>query len=332
MPRERMEKKEEKNFFAHPNEDLEFFSSGCRLLDRVIGGGWVLGRVGNIVGDESTGKTLLAIEASANFNKTFPDGFIGYREAEAAFDTSYAEILGMPIDAVDFGKKAFDTVEDFYDDLSDTLKLLRKSKDPGLYIVDSLDALSDDAEMKHDMAGEKNLQPATKARKLGELFRQLVRDIESTRCSLLIISQVRTNIGVTFGTKKYRTGGRALDFYASQIIWLAKIKTLMRQYEKVERATGVQIKARCSKNKVGLPFRECLFDVMFGYGIDDVGACIAWLNDVGRGNLIKGLKPSHFDSLHGEDMVTAREDLNRAVDQAWGEIETSFLPKRRKYE
>src|SRR5258708_4237909 len=110
------------NFFAKRSEDLDFFSTGCTLLDCTIGGGWVLGRIGNVIGDRSTGKTLLAIEACANFVRTYPKGRMRYREAEAAFDRSYAEALGMPIDRVEFGDEdKFRTVSDFFKDLGEFL-------------------------------------------------------------------------------------------------------------------------------------------------------------------------------------------------------------------
>jgi recombination protein RecA len=336
MPRERMEKANggEKspptNFFATQSEDVEFFSSGCHILDRAIGGGWALGRIGNIVGDEATGKTLLAIEACNNFIRRFPKGKIYYRESEAAFDLSYAEALGMPVERVDF--KKIDTVEDFFRDLDKVLDELTRSKQPGLYALDSLDACSDEAEQDRDIT--KAAPPAVKARKMSEIFRKLAGDIERTRLHLMIINQVRSKIGVTFGTTKFRAGGKALDFYSSQTIWLSKIKTLVKQQEKIERPTGVQIRARCTKLKVGLPFREATFDILFGFGIDDVTACINWLKDSNREKLL-GNDPAKFfkslEMLRGEDYRNAVDDLHDAVTKAWGEIETSFLPEKSKY-
>jgi RecA/RadA recombinase len=104
-----------------PPERRSFIPTGCTLLDCVLGGGWVLGRVSNIVGDKSTGKTLLAIEACANFARTYPDGKIYYREAESAFDEGYARRLGLPADRVDFGPQGTDTawrtIEKIFSDL-----------------------------------------------------------------------------------------------------------------------------------------------------------------------------------------------------------------------
>lgn len=326
------------NFFSLRNPDLELISSGCTLLDCVLGGGWVLGRIGNVVGDKSTGKSLLAIEACTNFAMRY-QGPIYYREAEAAFDEAYAGALGMPLDRVDFGSKdfVFHTVEDFFDDLNDKLKGLKKSKEAGLYIVDSLDALSDDAEMARKITEDSfNL---TKQKKMGELFRKLVREVEASRTCLIIVSQVRDKIGISFGKKQSRSGGKALDFYASQILWLSHMGILKRQFNKIERATGIRIKAKAEKNKVGLPFRECEFEVMFGYGIDSNAASLTWLADVGKEEqLLKDAGMSScskylkwMDGLEGRELRKANRVLEQAVIGAWAEVEFTFLPQKKKY-
>src|SRR5216684_6169902 len=136
------------NYFLQP-KPLKFIHTGCTLLNCVIGGGWPLGRISNIKGDTSTGKSLLAIEACVNFARQYPQGKIFYREIESAFDTSYAAFLGMPLDRVDFGDGFF-TVEDVYEDISKILKDEAKAES-GLYIIDSLDALSDRAELERDI-------------------------------------------------------------------------------------------------------------------------------------------------------------------------------------
>src|SRR6266700_660763 len=129
---------------------LELFSSGCQILDLALGGVWPLSRISNIVGDKSTGKTLIAIEACANFSRKFPEGKIYYSESESAFDPSYAQALGMPIEKVRFGEDFF-TVEDLFEDLEKVLKDLEKTPTPALYIIDSLDALSDRDELAREI-------------------------------------------------------------------------------------------------------------------------------------------------------------------------------------
>lgn len=326
------------SYFAEAKQGLEFIRTGCRLLDCALGGGWCLGRIANIVGDKSTGKTLLAIEAAANFAKYYEDGPIKYRETESAFDPDYAKALGMPIKYVDFGDGQMNTVEEFFDDLTATIAELKKSKQPGLYILDSLDALSDKDEMARDMSeGSYSL---TKQKKMGQLFRRLVRDIEDTRMAVLIVSQVRDKIGATFGKQWTRSGGRAMDFYASHVIYLAHIQMLKRTIGGVTRATGVRIKAKVDKNKISLPFRECEFDIQFGYGIDDLGASLDWLKANNRLKLVGITAKNEIELNRAKDQMASLTDADfrkrsleiaKAVEAEWREIDSQFMPARRKY-
>lgn len=322
--------------------DLEFVSSGCGLLDCVLGGGYVLGRMSNIIGDKSTGKTLLAIEGMANFAATYPSGMLRYAEAEAAFDKGYAGALGMPLDRVEWAKlentkgEADRTVEWLFDDLSATIK--RLGKDPGFYVVDSLDALSDRAEMGRDIS--EGSYGAQKAKKLGETFRRLVGDIERTRLCLIIISQIRDKIGVTFGETKMRTGGHAMDFYASHCLWLHQIKTLSKTVAKIERPVGLMIRAKCKKNKVGLPLRECDFPLLFGYGLEDLQAGLDFLSDADATEALAELgltKAGYATSVRamrnrgGAEVAEFRAQVNAVVAREWARIEQTFLPKFTKY-
>ena len=140
-------------FTSAKKENIEFISSGCYLLDCVLGGGWPLGRMSNVIGDSSTGKSLMAIEACANFHHQYPNGKIYYLETESAFDLAYAEALGMPVNSVIFPADDLpdNTVESWFEHLSLVLAELEKNKLPCLYIVDSLDALSDRAEKGRDI-------------------------------------------------------------------------------------------------------------------------------------------------------------------------------------
>jgi RecA/RadA recombinase/intein/homing endonuclease len=290
--------------------------------------------------------TLCAIEASANFALRYPKGKIFYREAEAAFDLPYAEALGMPIDKVDFGDRgSFVTVEDFEEDLNSKLDELSKQRIPGLYIVDSLDALSDRDELTRDI--DKGTYGANKAKRMSGLFRKLTQKVEQSRMCIMIISQIRDNIGVTFGSKTSRSGGHALDFYSSQVVYLSHIKTLRREIRGVERAYGIKIRSRCTKNKVGLPFREAEFEIHFGYGIDSLGANVEWLLEVNRLDIL-GItaKPTpvkeyrsaaklylkRVDSIENPQVYNGTvKEVEDKVRQVWSEIEESFLPVRKKY-
>lgn len=323
-------------YFANPTSELLFVSSGCLILDLVLGGGWAVGRAVNIIGDSSSGKTLLAIEACANFARTYQGG-IWYREAEAAFLPEYAGALGMPLSRVDFGKKGerFNTIEDIYEDLAVCLKTARKDKNSGLYIIDSLDAVSEKDEMARKMGeGSYNMG---KQKKIGEMFRKLIREVEDSRVCLMIISQTRTKIGVMFGDKVAISGGDALKFYASQRLMLAHAKNLKTTIEGVERVTGVRVRARTLKNKVGLPFRSCEFNIKFGYGIDDYRAGVEWLLAHKRTNALgitKVAVSELLDDCAGWDGSTYRkhnQELAAVLPVVWREIESKFLPKHSKY-
>lgn len=359
--------------------DLKFISTGCSLLNAAVGGGWVLGRCANIVGDKSAGKTLLAIEACANFHRTYPGGYIRYKEAEAAFDERYAEALGMPVAAVDFKgrpvsprdeeelaelqakmaearndrereplekavkklrKKGVgvpqNTIEAFYEDV-----LWCLDQNPGrpmLYVLDSLDALSDEAEQGREI-GDASFG-GSKPKKIGEMFRRLIDRLERQDAALIIVSQLRDKIGVTFGEKQTRSGGKALDYYASHIIWLSELGKIERTIDGIKRVTGVDIRARVRKNKVGLPFRECSYPILFGYGIDDLTAGVEWLIECKLAAALDELGVSvagykvrllNLRNKGGAEVREFRKQMDAVVWREWQRIESGFLPKSRKY-
>lgn len=334
-----MVKKKEKeervgNYFLKEKE-LKFISSGCQILDCVLGGGYPLGRIVNIVGDKAVGKTLLAIEAFANFNMCYPEGKMYYHETEAAFDTDYAEALGMPVEKVEFPEG--DTIEEFFEILSDVIEKHKESGVPGVYVLDSLDALSDKAEKERGI--EEGSYAMGKQKKLSEIFRRLSSEIENTNICLIIISQVRENIGVAFGEKYKRSGGKALDFYASQALWLAQREMITKTVKGIKRATGIVVKAKCKKNKVGLPYRECEFPIIFMYGINAVEANLWFLKDV-KGALeeigVTETKDSDIEKyasevIRNKDFETMAK-IAEQVKKVWLETEKSFMPEVRKYQ
>ena len=320
-------------YFGSRSDSIDFIHSGCTLLDCVLGGGWALSRISNVIGDKAVGKTLLAIEACANFARQYPKGRIQYEEAESAFDLGYAQALGLPARNLEL-RQDVSTVEEVFKHMVEFVGSLRGQ--PGFLIVDSLDALSDEAELKRELTDA--TYGATKAKQLSQLFRRLVRDLDKARVHVMIISQVRDNIGATFGRKWTRSGGRALDFYSSQTLVLSHLKRLKRTVRGVERADGVRIRAHCEKNKCATPFREASFDIRFGYGIDDAGASLDWLEEVKRLDAL-GISKAEVPKLlkeleaqHGEEGREARSTIAKTVTEVWYEIEREFLPKRRKYE
>lgn len=340
MERLRIVEKPGGRYFEKP-PTVSCIPTGCRTLDRVLGNGWAEGRYGNIIGDKSTGKTLLSIESCANFAIKYPTAnkaFIRYAECEAAFDIPYAEAVGLPLDRVQFNKtgQPIDTVEAWHKDLDTFLLGCEKHKaKAGLYILDSLDSIGDEYEKESDFG--KDSFGGKKPKLIGQLFRREVRRIAALNVTMLIVSQVRDKIGVTFGDKLTRSGGKPLDFYASQILWLANKGQIEETRQGVKRKVGVCIGAKCKKNKIGLAFRECDFIIRYGYGIDEFESCLQWLIDVKAtdklGLTVDSVKKylKLLDKMAPAEIVKAREKLNTAVDSVWQEIENRFLPLRKKY-
>jgi len=356
------------NYFATGADkgNLKFLSSGCQVFDCALGGGYVLGRVVNIVGDKSSGKTLLAMEACANFALQYSEGWIRYAESEAAFDQDYAAALGVPVARIEFNPdgEPMRLVEDLHTDIE---KYLDKYPDrPGLYIIDSLDALSDKAEDEREITDAS--YGGTKPKKIGEMFRRLVHRMEHQNVLLIVVSQLRDKLNVTFGETKTRSGGRALDFYASHIVWLAETGKLKRTIAGIERVTGLEVEAYVKKNKVGPAFRKANYPILFGYGIDDMTASVEWLCEINRERLVNelGMKKAgtsgraktkaeakakadappdpktaglvaykeRIEGLRnggGSEARVMRKELAARVRQEWARIELTFLPTASKY-
>jgi recombination protein RecA len=321
-------------------EPVKLFPTGATLLDLQNGGGWAMGRMVNIVGDTSTGKTLLVIEACANFARLYGAQHVRYVETEAAFDELFAARMGLPGGIQrcgDLGRGGPPTVEHFNDDLSDFLKGLNGS--PGLYCLDSADALSCQAELERKIM-DKGTYHTEKAKVFHEVFRRQVADIGRHKCCLMIVSQTKDNIGVFFGPDKTRSGGHALDFFASQIIWLAE-----RGKEKrtvlggVERIVGVNVRSANKKNKVGEPFHTIDFLLMFNYGVDDELSMIHWLikNRARESGLTHPLDKYEAEikkvrqKRDTETLAKYASELRAATRERWLEIEDALRPPLSKY-
>lgn len=331
------------NYFTD-DKPTGFISSGCQILDSVMGFGYPLGKIVNVVGNRSTGKTLLAIELCANFNKAYPESKIYYHEAEAAFDPAYAETLGMPLAAVEFvepSKTIPDvfTVEGLFKKLDEIIeeKLENKDTTPSIYVLDSLDALSDAKEQESEI--DEGTYGMAKAKQLSTLFRRLVARMNKANLMFLVISQVRTKVNATaFGEKTTRAGGMALDFYASIILHLNETEKIQKTINGIKRPIGVWVKVRCKKNKVALPYRECEVPIYFGFGIEDVIANINFLK------LVKGsLEQLELTTAITEGGISdvAREvrsgnkelgvKISELARKVWKEVDTGFMPEFKKY-
>lgn len=319
----------------------KFFPSGSTLLDLGLGGGWARDRIINIVGDTSSGKTLKAIEAAINFAALYGDDAIRYNETEAAFDRSYAYSLGFPAGASFVGDDSdaghgSRTVQEFYADLEKFIE--RRRGEPSLYILDSVDAMSDDAEMGREL-GEATYGMG-KPKLLSEFFRKHVKMLAQAHCTLMTISQIRDKIGVTFGETKARSGGHALDFYASQIVWLYEGGKIKKQVDGIDKIIGIKVRYRVKKNKLAAAHAEAEQQILFNYGIDDETSMIDWLKKVKLNdieltsiNLDRGVA-ALARLRRNRDMDTlrvVRHELQRACRQRWQEIADAAAPPVQKY-
>ncbi len=324
-----------------------FISTGITLLDCCWGGGLPIGKIVNLVGDKSTGKTLLALETIACAISTYGDDLVfKYNDAESGLSFNTEKMYGFEIDEEN---EPSDTVEDFSDDLEVTLDSLEGDDDRLIYVLDSLDALSSEAEIRRDddrkeaIAKGKPYKEGTynleKQKMLGKLFRLKSKRIKTLDCLLIIISQVRSNI-TGYGKEYYRTGGKALDHYSGNVTWFAeREKTISKG-----RVTGVTLHAKNEKNKLGLPFRECFINVVFDYGVDNISSNIDFLYDLktDKGKLSKEkarkLKWDRKEMSRGS-LISYIEDndledeLAQKVKDKWQAIEDSVASKRKsKYE
>lgn len=328
-------------------EAKEFVPSGSTLLDLILGGGWALGRISNVYGQSSTGKTLIGIEAEANFQRKFPDGKAFYRERESAFSDEYAAAIGLRMDSVDFVGYAdgLDTVEDLYDDMSTALGGLEQAQAPGLYCVDSLDAFPDSEELEQaEKDIRKSSSMAKKARVLSQSFRLATGRIAKSRMHVMYISQIRANIGVTMGRKTDMAGGNAIRFYASQRIYLRQTGVIDHEIKGQKRVVGVNIVAKNEKSKVGMPYREIKFPILFSYGIDDLTSCVEFLVETGdakklgidprkKGDAAAYIKETY--ALAEKEYHDQMRDVRTATRNVWKHIEEltaeRYLPGRKKY-
>lgn len=320
-------------------EHMDFVSTGCTTVDLALSGGFVCGRIANVVGDRSAGKTLMAMELCANFAMKYPGDPVRYDEAENAFDMPYAKAMSIPTDQITFNPAGTytHTVENLYENIEAWLDKHKKRK-RSIYIIDSLDALSDAAELDRDF--DEGSFGGTKPKAISKLFRLLTTRMAEQGCLLVVVSQLRDNVGAMFGEKHKRSGGRALDFYATHIVWLREKGAIEKTIGGIKRPIGIHAEAYVKKNKIGLPKRKAEYDVLYGYGTDDMTSSVEWLIKHGREDLLKqfGLSKSGYDLLlnkirneGGERARLMRSALAKVVTREWELVETTFLPKASKY-
>lgn len=296
---------------------VETVPTGALTLDLALGGGLPKGRVIEIYGPESSGKTTLALHAIAEVQKA--GGIAAFVDAEHALDPAYAAALGVDIENLlvsqpDTGEAALEIVDQ-----------LVRSTAVDIVVVDSVAALVPRAEIEGEMG---DTHVGLQARLMSQALRKITGNIGRTGCSVIFLNQLRLKIGVTYGNPETTTGGNALKFYSSVRLDIRRIQTLKKGSEEF----GIRAKVKVAKNKVAPPFRIAEFDIIFGEGISSLGCMLdlaeetgvivrkgAWYSyqgdniSQGRDNAIKYMKENPQVALEVEKQVREKLDMGAVV-------------------
>lgn len=315
---------------VHTIDTERLLNTGSTLLNLACadhsGGGFQMGKMVNVIGDSSSGKSILSLSvfAEAARDPKFDDYLFIYDDCESAREFDMEKLFGKKatsrMKAPRYDKEGeelpSDTVQDFHMHLR---KYLKQGK-PFIYILDSFDALDaeeDDAKVEEAMKAREQGKKAAgsfgmaKAKGSSAILRDITRLLRSTNSLLIIVSQTRQDINPASFSSKTRSGGDALRFYATHEIWTAVVQTLTKTVNKKKFATGVQVRARISKNKVTGKKREIEFPIYYDLGIDDISSCVDFLVDNDRWDMAdKGTKIK----AHDLDLDATKDKLIRTIE------------------
>lgn len=274
---------------------VETIPSGALTLDLALGGGLPKGRVIEIYGPESSGKTTLALHAIAEVQRA--GGVAAFVDAEHALDPTYAAVLGVDIENLlvsqpDTGEMALEIVDQ-----------LVRSVAVDIVVIDSVAALVPRAEIEGDMG---DAHVGLQARLMSQALRKITGNIGKSGCTVIFLNQLRQKIGVTYGNPETTTGGNALKFYASVRLDIRRKETLKKGTEEV----GIRAKVKVAKNKVAPPFRIAEFDIMFGKGISRLGC----LMDIALETEVLGRKGTWFN-YKGDNIGQGRDNAVRYLEE-----------------
>lgn len=274
---------------------VETISSGAMTLDLALGGGLPKGRIIEIYGPESSGKTTLALHAIAEVQKA--GGVAAFVDAEHALDPAYSAALGVDIDNLlvsqpDTGESALEIVDQ-----------LVRSAAVDIVVIDSVAALTPRAEIEGEM-GE--TQVGLQARLMSHALRKIAGNIGKSGCTVIFLNQLRQKIGVSYGNPETTTGGNALKFYASVRLDIRRVQTLKKANEEY----GNRAKVKVAKNKVAPPFRVAEFDIIFGKGISRMG-CLVDLAE--QTNVIT--RKGAWYSYAGDNIAQGRDNTMKYLEE-----------------
>ena len=289
---------------------VETSPTGALTLDLALGGGYPKGRVVEIYGPESSGKTTLTLHAIAEVQRR--GGVAAFVDAEHALDPVYAAALGVDIENLlvsqpDTGEMALEIVDQ-----------LVRSAAVDIVVVDSVAALTPRAEIEGEMG---DLAVGSQARLMSQAMRKITGNIGKSGCTVIFLNQLRLKIGVTYGNPETTTGGNALKFYASVRLDIRRIQTLKRGTEEY----GIRAKVKVAKNKVAPPFRIAEFDILFGRGISTLGCLL----DLAEENSVVVRKGAWY-SYEGDNIGQGRDNTIAWLEQNPEQKERIELQVRQK--